>query len=72
MDYKAIFLVPCYRKLALITELLSRTGMVLGGLAPIMMYLLWLNIFPRLNCTSPWFQTHYQALLYSKTKGKKT
>ena len=26
--------------------------MVLGDLAPIMMYLLWLNIIPGLNCTS--------------------
>ena len=45
--------------------------MVLGDLAPIMMYLLCINIIPGLNCTSPWFQTHYDALLYPKTKGKK-
>ena len=71
MDYKA-FLVPFYRKLAVITVLISRTGMVLGDFAPIMMYLLWLNIIPGLNCTSPLFQTHYHALLYPKTKGNKT
>ena len=52
MDYKAFFLVPFYRKLAVITVLISRTGMVLGDLAPITMYLLWLNIIPGLNCTS--------------------
>ena len=43
--------------------------MVLGDLAPIIMYLLLLNIIPGLNCTSPWFQTHYRALLYPKRKG---
>ena len=32
MDYKAIFLVPFYRKLAFIIVLLSTTGMVLGDL----------------------------------------
>ena len=46
--------------------------MVLGDLAPIIMYLLLLNIIPGLNCTSPWFQTHYRALLYPKRKGNKT
>ena len=69
MDYKAIFLVPFYRKLAFITVLISTTGMVLD-LAPIMMYLLWLNIIPGLNCTSPWFQTHYQVLILPQNKGK--
>ena len=69
---KLFSLVPFYRKLAVITVLIARTGMVLGDLAPIMMYLLWLNIIPGLNCTSPWFQTHYHALLYPKTKGNKT
>ena len=39
MDYKAIFLVPFYRKLAFIIVLLSTTGMVLGDLVPIMIYL---------------------------------
>ena len=39
MHYKAIFLVPFYRKLAFIIVLLPTTGMVLGDLVPIMMYL---------------------------------
>ena len=47
------FLVLFHRKVAFITVLLSRTGVVLGDLASNMMYLVWLNIIPGLNCTSP-------------------
>ena len=45
--------------------------MVLGELAPIIMYLLLLNIIPGLNCTSPWFQTHSVHYYTPKERGMK-
>ena len=58
------FLVQIYGKLAFITVLLCRTGMVLVRFAANMMYLLWLNVIPSLNCTSlgsKLIATHYHT-----------
>ena len=58
------FLVQSYGKLPFITVLLCRTGIVLVGFAANMMYLLWLNVIPGLNCTSlgsELIATHYHT-----------
>ena len=58
------FLVQIYGKLAFITVLLCRTGMVLVRFAANMMYLLWLSVIPGLNCPSlgsKLIATHYHT-----------